>query len=237
MTPRHSVRRLGPWAWFVILAIALGALVAWLASGAGGWPADHAGGAQLVQGVALAALIGAGLIHGRRLGFKGALGAAFAWLALGAGLVLAYSYRFEAERAWNRIASELVPGRAVTSHGTLTVRRAADGHVYIRTRVNGADIRFLVDTGATSTVLDPRDAVRAGLDPRALSFSQTFRTANGIVRGAPVTLARIEIGQILLRDVRASVNEVGLGTSLLGISTLGRFNRWRVEDGTLTLEY
>lgn len=233
MTPR----RLGPFAWFVILAIALGALVAWLAASTGDLPDAHAGGPQLVHGVALAALIGAGLIHGRRLGFKGALGAAFAWLAIGAGLVLAYSYRFEAARAWNRIASELVPGRAITTHGTLTVRRAADGHFYIRTRVNGVDIRFLVDTGATSTVLDPRDAARVGLDPRRLSFSQTFRTANGIVRGAPVTLARVEIGQVMLRDVRASVNEVGLGSSLLGISTLKRFRRWRVEDGTLTLEY
>jgi aspartyl protease family protein len=233
MTPR----RLGPFAWFVILAIALGALVAWLAASTGDLPDAHAGGPQLVHGVALAALIGAGLIHGRRLGFKGALGAAFAWLAIGAGLVLAYSYRFEAARAWNRIASELVPGRAITTHGTLTVRRAADGHFYIRTRVNGVDIRFLVDTGATSTVLDPRDAARVGLDPRRLSFSQTFRTANGIVRGAPVTLARVEIGQVMLRDVRASVNEVGLGSSLLGISTLERFRRWRVEDGTLTLEY
>jgi aspartyl protease family protein len=211
--------------------------VAWLASSTGGLPDDHAGGAQLVHGVALAALIGAGLIHGRRLGFKGTLGAAFAWLAIGAGLVLAYSYRFDTERAWNRIVSELMPGRAVTTHGTFTVRRAADGHFYIRTRINGAEVRFLIDTGATSTVLDPHDAVRVGLDPRALSFSQTFRTANGIVRGAPVTLARVEIGQVALRDVRASVNEVSLGSSLLGISTLERFRRWRVEDGTLTLEY
>jgi predicted aspartyl protease len=57
------------------------------------------------------------------------------------------------------------------------------------------------------------------------------------VRGARVSLARIAFGPVEFRDVRASVNGAPLGTSLLGISTLERFRAWRVEDGTLTLEY
>jgi len=157
--------------------------------------------------------------------------------ALGAALVLAYSYRFEAERAWNRVAAELVPDRIRAMQGAIRVQRAADGHFYMRALVNNVEVRFLVDTGATTTVLDPRDAVRVGLDPRKLSFNESFRTANGIVRGARVSLAQVAFGPVEFRDVRASVNGAPLGTSLLGISTLARFRAWRVEDGTLTLEY
>jgi predicted aspartyl protease len=40
-----------------------------------------------------------------------------------------------------------------------------------------------------------------------------------------------------LRNVRASVNEVALSHSLLGISTLARFKSWKVSDGRLTLTY
>lgn len=236
-SPRLRSRFLGPWAWFFILLAARGGLLAWLASGSGRLPDDHAEGARLLQGVLLAALIGAGVIHGRHMGLKTTLGAAFIWLALGAGLVLAYSYRFEAERVWNHLAAELVPDRIRTAQGAIRVRRADDGHFYMRALVNGVEVRFLVDTGATTTVLDPRDAARVGFDPGQLSFSETFRTANGTVRGARVSLAQVELGPVTLRDVRASVNGAPLGTSLLGISTLERFRAWRVEDGTLTLEY
>jgi len=231
-------RPLGPWAWFVILAVALAALMAWLASGAGRLPDDRSDRAWLIQAVLLAALIGAGLIHGRRVGFRGALGAGFVWLAIGALLVLGYSYRYPFLEAWQRVTGELMPDRVVQGGaGHLAVRRAADGHFYMRALVNGTEVRFLVDTGAGGTVLDPRDALRVGIDPARLGFTQSFRTANGVVRGAPVTLESLRLGPVTFRDVQASVNEVPLGTSLLGVSTLSRFKRWRVEDGTLTLDY
>ncbi len=226
------------WIWFAIFAGVLTALVVWLAADRGGLPDDAAGGSRIIHGVLLAALIAAGLVHGRRIGFKGALGAAFVWLAIGAVLVLAYSYRFEAKRVWQRVSGEIVPD-SPTATGTsgFQVRRAADGHFYVMARINGTAIRFLVDTGATTTVLSPKDAIRAGIDLSRLSFSQLFRTANGIVRGAPVMLGRLTIGPVTLQDVRASVNEVPLTNSLLGISTLARFKSWKVEDGRLTLIY
>lgn len=236
MPPRGF--RLGPWVWFALFAALTAALLAWIAEGTGTAPEGHAGWARVVQGVALAAVIGAGLVHGRRIGLAHAAGAAFFWLALGALLVLGYGYRFELSRAWDRLAGELNPSSArVATPGTLTLRQSEDGHFYVTARVNGATVRFLVDTGASTTVLDPDDARRAGIDPATLSYSQTFRTANGRVEGAPVRIQRLEIGPVRLGSVRASVNRAPLGTSLLGISTLDRFRGWRVEDGTLTLRY
>ena len=226
------------WIWFAIFAGGLTAMVAWLAAERGGLPDDPVGGSRIIQGVVLAAMIAAGLVHGRRIGFKGALGAGFAWIAIGALLVLGYSYRFEFHYAWQRIAGEIVPAAAIrTGPRSFATRRADDGHFYIRGQVNGTSIRFLVDTGATTTVLGPRDAARIGIDPARLSFTQRFRTANGLVRGAPVTLPSLTIGPVLFRDVHASVNEVPLGGPLLGISTLKLFKSWKVEDDRLTLTY
>ena len=58
-----------------------------------------------------------------------------------------------------------------------------------------------------------------------------------MVRGAPVTLARLTLGPVQFRNVRASVNEVPLGGPLLGISTLALFKSWKVENDRLTLSY
>lgn len=235
MTPR---RPLGPWTWFAIGLAALGLMVLWLASGSGQLPDDSATGARLFHGVVLTALIGAGLIHGRRMGLKGMLGAACAWLAIGAGLVLAYSYRFEAERAWNRIRAELVPGNVqVAGARAINLRRANDGHFYVEAQVNDVPVRFMIDTGASNTVLDPRDAERAGFRLDRLAFHQRLRTANGTVRAAVVTASRLDFGPIGFADVRVLVNGVPIGTSLVGIETLQRFKSWRVAEDRLTLEY
>ena len=235
---RNGGRGPTSWIWFAIFAAALTALVLWLAADRGGLPDEAAGGSRIIHGVVLAALIAAGLVHGRRIGFKGALGAAFVWIAIGAVLVLGYSYRFEAKRVWQRVSGEIMPD-SPTAIGarSIQVRRADDGHFYIRAEVNGVVIRFLVDTGATTTVLSPKDAIRAGIDPSRLSFNQRFRTANGIVMGAAVMLPRLTIGPFALSGVRASVNGAPLSNSLLGISTLARFKSWKVEDGRLTLSY
>ena len=69
------------------------------------------------------------------------------------------------------------------SEGTLLVRpvivnRAvyrtdALGHVTLAARVNGAQVKFLVDTGASLVGLSPDDAKSAGIDPGQLTFNQS----------------------------------------------------------------
>jgi aspartyl protease family protein len=108
------------------------------------------------------------------------------------------------------------------------------GHVVLEGVVNGAPVRFLVDTGATMVVLTTRDAAAAGIGN--LVFSMRTSTANGIARAAPVRLREVRLGQLSIDDVSAAVVE-NLNISLLGQSFLTRLDGYEMRDGVLTLNY
>ena len=158
------------------------------------------------------------------------------WLAIAGVLAIGYSYRFELTDLVNRLGGEIIPHAAVTTgDGSVRVRAHRDGHFYIDSRVNGQNVRFLIDTGASVVALSPEDAERIGFDPKRLDFSQRLHTAGGIVRAAPVVIRTLELGDIRLANVRAVVNGERLPHSLLGISALERLGGYEVRDGTLTL--
>jgi aspartyl protease family protein len=117
------------------------------------------------------------------------------------------------------------------------VEAGSHGHFVIDAVVDGVPLTFLLDTGASEIVLTLDDARQLGFLPQSLEFSQRFRTANGEVRGAPVRLRELRIGQFSLYDLDASVNEAPLAISLLGMSFLDRLDGYRVEDGRLILRW
>ncbi|KKK93856.1 hypothetical protein LCGC14_2688680, partial [marine sediment metagenome] len=70
-----------------------------------------------------------------------------------------------------------------------------DPRLHLEVEIEGTPVRFMIDTGASDIVLTPRDAARIGLDVAALSFTQRYQTANGIVWRQPVTLSSLSPGQ------------------------------------------
>ena len=173
--------------------------------------------------------VAAGLVHAYRARLGTAFQHAVIWILLILGLVLAYGFN-------DQLASQLFPDMAAPAgQERVALRRATDGHFYARARVNGAEVRFLVDTGASSIVLTRDDAARAGFDVDHLGYTVPASTANGRVMGAPVMLDRVALGSLADRDVRALVNGGEMHTSLLGMSYLGRFRRLVVEADELLL--
>ena len=155
---------------------------------------------------------------------------------VGAVLLLGYSYREDLRRAGGRMLGELMPGEPmVTQAGTVELRRGPDGHFHVVGTVNGTEVLFLVDTGASGVVLNQADARRIGFDPGTLAYTQIFNTANGQVTGAPVRLASMGVGPIVFRDVGASVNGGKLDRSLLGMSFLNRLSGFEIEGDRMTL--
>jgi len=115
------------------------------------------------------------------------------------------------------------------------VSKAADGHFWAEASVNGARVRFLVDTGATTVALTEADARRLGLDPAELDYSTAVRTAAGETRAAAVKLASVSVAGARINDVDALVVREGLATSLLGMSYLGRLSRFEATQSALIL--
>lgn len=170
----------------------------------------------------------------RRLNLSKSLEYAVIWLAVIVLLVTAYS--FHGGVAYNRFVAELLPDRVqVGAGGTLSVRASQDGHFHIEADVNGVPVGFMVDTGASDIVLSPRDAQRAGFPVETLNYSRTYRTANGMVSGAPVMIDTLAVGPVTLRHVPASVNGAAMDESLLGMSFLNRLKGYSVDGDTLTL--
>jgi aspartyl protease family protein len=124
----------------------------------------------------------------------------------------------------------------VPSTHSLVYRADPRGHVAITALVNGAPVRFLVDTGASRVTLTLDDAHTAGIGRGELVFSQRSQTANGPAREAPITLREIRIEQLSIDNVAAAVNE-NLNISLLGMSFLKRLKSFEMREGALTISW
>lgn len=137
---------------------------------------------------------------------------------------------------WDDIKATLLPRQNVFADGRIEVPLGADGHYYLTAEVNGAPVRFVVDTGATQIVLSRRDAARAGVDVDALAFTGKAQTANGTVATAPIRLRSIDIGPIRDRDIRAVVTDGPMEGSLMGMTYLTRFARVEFNGNRMILE-
>ena len=111
------------------------------------------------------------------------------------------------------------------------------GQFVARAAVNGVDVDFLIDSGASFVVLAPQDARRIGFRQGQLRFTGSAETANGRVRLAPVILRELRIGQLSRRGLPAVVNEAPMAISLLGMSFLRSLQGWEVRGERLLLEW
>lgn len=112
---------------------------------------------------------------------------------------------------------------------------AEDGHYWAMGGTQAGRVRFLVDTGATRVSLTRADAETLGVDLDDAAFTTVVRTPAGPVRAAPVRLEHLSVGPAHIEDVQALVFHDGLETSLLGMSFLGRLDRFGVSDGAMRL--
>lgn len=124
---------------------------------------------------------------------------------------------------------------AGNGYASVAIERAPDGHFYADALVNGASIRFMVDTGASTIALNRADAQAAGLQFGAGEFTGTGQGVGGAVALKPVMLDRVKIGAVEARDVEAAVIDGELGVSLLGQSWLRRVGTVSIEGDQMVL--
>jgi aspartyl protease family protein len=184
---------------------------------------------RLVYLILLGLMVIGWFITQGRTSWNRTLQQAAAWALIFGGFIAAYGL-------WNDIAHTVRPQQTVfTEENRIVVPRSSNGHYFIHTEVNGAPVRFVLDTGATSIVLTQADAEAVGLDPGNLKYYSRAMTANGEVRTAPVRLDEVRLGPVSDTDVPAVVNEGEMSSSLMGMTYLQRWGKIEIAGDTLTL--
>ncbi|WP_295809542.1 TIGR02281 family clan AA aspartic protease [uncultured Nitratireductor sp.] len=111
------------------------------------------------------------------------------------------------------------------------------GHYVGRFKLNGRNMKAMIDTGATYVAINADTARRIGLKLSQGDFKYEVNTANGNVRAAAATIESLQIGRIYLENVDAVVlDDRALDNVLIGMSFLNRLARYQVENRALILE-
>ena len=156
----------------------------------------------------------------------------FALLAFGIFLVLQQA---PFDPNLSRITANLGLDAQEVVGDEVRIPMSPDGHFWAKVRVNGAERRMLVDSGATVTALSKATADAAGVKADATLVPLLMKTANGTVRADAGTVDRLAIGGIEAKKLKVVIAP-GLGdTDVLGMNFLSELQSWRVEDRTLIL--
>ncbi len=162
---------------------------------------------------------------------------ALGWVTIFAVLIVLFSFREEAGLLWSKVRSELTgePQQALVG-STVTLRQAPDGHFWARVSVNGKDFPFLVDSGATITAMNRKDAEAAGLDINDGGLPVALSTANGMVMANRARAASLTLEGIEAHDFPIVVAEEFGDTNVIGMNFLSELQSWKVEGRIMHLD-
>jgi aspartyl protease family protein len=162
--------------------------------------------------------------------------AAMLWLVVVTFILVGYTYRTEVIEVGERVLAQMIPGYAASRGRMVELSRGRAGEFPVTTRVNGARVAMILDTGASAVMLTQDAAKAAGLPIEVLNYTVTLETANGRTHAAPVTIDQLAIGNIVERSVPALIVPSGkLKTNLLGMTFLNRLESWQVKGDRLLM--
>jgi aspartyl protease family protein len=157
---------------------------------------------------------------------------ALAWVAIfGAGFVL---FTFRDNLGWvaQRLKAEAV-GTPVEQGKETRIPMAIDGHFWVTGKLNGHNVKFLIDSGATTTTIDRDTAKAAGVEVSARP-DQYVRTGNGVIRVSSGRADELTVGTITRRNVGLEIADND-NLNVLGMNYLSSLTRWSVEGRWLVM--
>jgi aspartyl protease family protein len=157
---------------------------------------------------------------------------AVGWVIIFAAGFILFTFRDNFGWVAQRLKAEAI-GTPVTEGRETRIPMAIDGHFWVTAKLNGKDVKFLVDSGATMTTVDRDTALAAGVDISP-QRDQFVRTGNGIIRVSSGRAAQLEVGGIERSDVGLQIADND-DLNVLGMNFLSSLSRWGVEGRWLIL--
>jgi aspartyl protease family protein len=170
----------------------------------------------------------------RRIPIAQGLRMFIAWVMIFAAAFVVFTLKDEFMALGNRLLLETRGGVEETAPGEIRIRQAPDGHFWVDAEVNGRTVRFLIDSGATTTSLSRATADRVGIEPSG-GFGVMVQTANGVVTAQRGRAESISIGPITRRDVAVHISDAFGDLNVIGMNYLSTLSAWGVEGRTLVL--
>jgi aspartyl protease family protein len=180
----------------------------------------------------MAAVFVASSLFAMRMPLGKALKMALAWVAIFGVAFLLFAFRGEFSQLGQRIRAEAT-GSPIVEGEVVRIPVAEDGHFYVNAKLNGHDVRFMVDSGASVTTVSRSAANAAGMEIG--TRRATVITANGPTSVMRSYADRLQIGSIERTDFPVDVSEQE-GLNLLGMNFLRSLQGWRVEGNYLVLQ-
>jgi aspartyl protease family protein len=186
------------------------------------------GGVYLLMAVMLLA----GSLMARREPAAKLVTMALAWVAIFAGGFVLFTFRDNLGWVAQRLKAEAV-GTPVQQGQETRIPMAIDGHFWVEARLNGQNVKFLVDSGATTTTIDRDTAKAAGIEFSS-KRDQYVRTGNGIIRVASGRAGELTVGSITRSNVAVEIADND-DLNVLGMNYLSSLSRWSVEGRWLVM--
>ena len=183
--------------------------------------------------ILMAVMLVLGGLMARREPLARTLTMGLAWISIFAAGFVLFTFRDDFGWVLQRLRSEAT-GAPVQVGQTVRIPMALDGHFWVTAKVNGHDVKFLVDSGATMTTIGTETAKDAGV---AVSpgRDQMVRTGNGMVRVASGYATTLAIETIVRKGMALHIAQ-DEDLNVLGMNFLSSLQRWGVEGRWLVLQ-
>ena len=143
---------------------------------------------------------------------------------------------------WNELKFSMEKERynyVFENDNSILINKSYDGHFYLPLSINNKEIIFLVDTGATKSLLSKSDYKLLKNNEINFTAEKIIETANGKIIALETTFDKVKLFNNILGDVTFLVvrNDFeGPNISLLGLDLLDNKFNYQITNNYLKLQ-